>query len=156
MFYAFAAGNGGNVGDDANLDEVANFYAVTGVCAVNEAGWRSEYSEAGASLWVCAPSGDFTRRHASIVTTENSNRYRYTFDGTSAATPQVAGVAALIRHANPDLTWRDIKLILAPLPARTTRAATVGWKGPNITGLPPASTTGTANTASAWWTPRPP
>ena len=55
VFYAFAAGNGGDIGDDANLDEVANFYAVTGVCAVNEAGWRSEYSEAGTSLWVCAP-----------------------------------------------------------------------------------------------------
>ena len=126
VFYAFAAGNGGDVGDDANLDEIANFYAVTGVCAVNEAGWRSEYSEAGASLWVCAPSGDFTRRHASIVTTENSNRYGYDFGGTSAATPQVAGVAALIRHANSDLTWRDIKLILAAT-ARKNHAGSDGW-----------------------------
>ena len=113
VFYAFAGGNGAQAGDDANLDEIANFYAVPGVCAVNDADRRSDFPEAGASLWVCAPSHNTRYGHRSIVTTENSNRYRDTFGGTSAATPQVAGVAALIRHANPELTWRDIKLILA-------------------------------------------
>ena len=58
VFYAFAAGNGALRGDDANLDEVANFYAVTGVCAVNDAGRRSDFSEKGAPLWVCAPSNN--------------------------------------------------------------------------------------------------
>lgn len=127
VFYAFAAGNGGEVGDDANLDEYANFYAVTGVCAVNGQGRRSTYSEAGASLWVCAPSSDFDRGHRSIVTTENSNRYRYTFGGTSAATPQVAGVAALMRQANPQLTWRDVKLALAAT-ARKVDPEDGGWE----------------------------
>ena len=35
------------------------------------------------------------------------------FGGTSAATPIVSGVVALVREANNALTWRDVKLILA-------------------------------------------
>ncbi len=127
-FYAFAAGNGGLEGDDANLDEVANFYAVTGVCAVNDRDRRSDFSEPGASLWVCAPSNDSKGSYRGIVTTENSDRYhRYTFGGTSAATPIVAGMAALLREANPDLTWRDLKLILAAS-ARKNDPGSPGWE----------------------------
>lgn len=39
--------------------------------------------------------------------------YTRFFTGTSAATPTVSGIIALLREANSDLTWRDIKLILA-------------------------------------------
>ncbi|MBE8183118.1 MAG: S8 family serine peptidase, partial [Candidatus Portiera sp.] len=39
--------------------------------------------------------------------------YARFFGGTSGASPVVAGVAALVRGANPDLTWRDTKIILA-------------------------------------------
>ena len=145
VFYVFAGGNGGrghpenpdgtlvggyvyNVigrGDNSNLDELANYYAVTAVCAVNDADVRSVYSEKGANLWVCAPSGDYGE-HRGIVTTENSDRYRSSFGGTSAAAPIVSGVAALLRQANPDLTWRDLKLILAAS-ARKNDAANSGW-----------------------------
>ncbi|MCH9665759.1 MAG: S8 family serine peptidase, partial [Gammaproteobacteria bacterium] len=41
-----------------------------------------------------------------------SSYHRY-FTGTSAATPMVSGVIALMRAAKADLTWRDVKLILA-------------------------------------------
>jgi subtilisin-like proprotein convertase family protein len=39
--------------------------------------------------------------------------YTNTFNGTSSATPVVSGVVALILEANPALTWRDVKYILA-------------------------------------------
>jgi len=39
--------------------------------------------------------------------------YTATFNGTSSATPTVSGVIALILEANPALTWRDVRHILA-------------------------------------------
>ena len=145
VFYVFSGGNGGRDhrvnsagtpvgghysnaigrGDDSNLGELANYYAVTAVCAVNDGDTRSVYSEKGANLWVCAPSWDFERR--GIVTTENVDRYRDDFSGTSAAAPIVSGVAALLRDANPGLTWRDLKLILAAS-ARKNDVANPGWE----------------------------
>ncbi len=127
-FYAWAAGNGHEEGDNSNLDELANFYAVTAVCAVNDEDTRSNYSEEGANLWICAPSNDHRAEHKGIVTVENSNRYMDDFGGTSAATPIVSGVAALMRQANPNLTWRDLKLILAAS-ARKNEPTNTGWVG---------------------------
>ena len=127
VFYAWAGGNGHLEGDYSNLDEYANFYGVTAVCAVNDAGARSNYSEKGPNLWVCAPSHDLREGYRGIVTVENSDRYDNGFGGTSAATPMVAGVAALLRSANPDLTWRDLKLILAAS-ARRNDVDNPGWE----------------------------
>ena len=73
------------------------------------------------------PSGDRRDRRRGIVTTENSDRYNDGFSGTSASAPIVSGVAALMRHANPNLTWRDLKLILAAS-ARKNDPTNTGWK----------------------------
>ena len=125
--YTFAGGNGHEEGDNSNLDEYANHYAVTAVCAVNDRDNRSGFSEMGANLWVCAPSNDQSDLHQGILTTDNSDRYYEEFGETSSSTPIVAGVAALVRSANPDLTWRDVKLILAAS-ARKNDARNPGWQ----------------------------
>ena len=127
VFYAFAGGNGYEEGDNSNLDELASFYGVTAVCAVNDHDTRSGFSEKGANLWVCAPSNDPSDIHQGILTTENSDRYYEEFGGTSASTPIVAGVAALMRSAKPELTWRDVKLILAAS-ARKNDDRNTGWQ----------------------------
>jgi len=46
--------------------------------------------------------------------TDNENcNYVSAFNGTSSATPIVSGIAALLLEANPNLTWREVKHILA-------------------------------------------
>ena len=127
VFYAWAAGNGGDDDDYSTLDELANYYAVTAICAVGHDDIRSDYSEAGANLWVCGPSSSGRDGQPRIATTDNGNRYRGSFGGTSAATPIVSGVVALIREANNALTWRDVKLILAAS-ARKNDPGNTGWE----------------------------
>ena len=125
VFYAWAAGNGGD-DDYSTLDEYSNFYAVTAVCAVGHDDIRSDYSEAGANLWVCGPSSSGRVGQPGIATTDNGHRYRDSFGGTSAASPIVSGVVALVREANNALTWRDVKLILAAS-ARKNDPDNTGW-----------------------------
>ncbi len=132
IFYAFSAGNGGP-DKYASLEGISNLYGVAAVCAVTDQGKHAPYSEQGSNLWVCAPSGSssgLTRtlddRHG-ITTTDNDDVYTGSFTGTSAATPIVSGVAALVRSANTSLTWRDVKLILAAS-ARKNDADDTGWE----------------------------
>ena len=119
-------GMGRQRGHNSNYNGYANYYAVTAVCAVSDRGIRSSYSEQGANLWVCAPSRDSSRGQG-IVTTDNAHRYTANFSGTSAATPIVSGVVALVRQANPKLSWRDVKLVLAAS-ARKNDPGNAGWQ----------------------------
>ena len=141
--YVFAGGNGSrpDTHDNSNLDGYANFYGVTAVCAIDHNDVRSSYSEPGANLWVCAPSSGADP--PDITTTDVGGAFAFfgddagsgywpglytdTFGGTSAAAPIVSGVVALMRSANPALTWRDVKLILAAS-ARENDLADSGWE----------------------------
>ena len=77
----------------------------------------------GANLWVSAPG-------YKLMTTEPFNlgrrKYNY-FKATSSATPVVTGIVALMRQANPNLTWRDVKLILAETTFKND-ASHSGWQ----------------------------
>jgi proprotein convertase subtilisin/kexin type 2 len=117
--FVFAGGNGGCYArsgpaschaDDSNYDGYVNHRGVITVCAVDVQGRRPPYGETGANLTVCAPSSG---GGAAITTTALRGGHRADFSGTSASTPMVSGVAALVLAANPALTWRDVRLILA-------------------------------------------
>lgn len=144
LIYLWAAGNGGeagpNPGDNSNCDGQANFYGVIAVGAVGDDGIKASYSENGANLLVCAPS--MGRANHGITTADRSGAngynagappdyadpdYTNTFNGTSSATPLAAGVVALVLEANPNLTWRDVRLVLA-LSSRLNHAAHPGWQ----------------------------
>jgi subtilisin family serine protease len=85
---------------------------------------RASYSNTGSALWLVAPGGEhlgmattdqsgcLAGYHTSTIEGENCD-YHYGFAGTSAATPIVSGAVALLLEANPDLSWRDVKHILA-------------------------------------------
>lgn len=130
LIYVWAAGNGGsNNIDNSNYDGMANDRHVMAVCAVGPDGKQAIYSEPGANLWVCAPSAGGDLFKSGVTTTDRmggaagyntdalddyANRnYTRKFGGTSSAVPLVSGVAALMLEANPLLSWRDVRLILA-------------------------------------------
>ncbi len=113
----WAAGNGLGQGDNANYDNMVNSIYTIAVAAVGDRGTQASYSNPGAALLVSAPSSGNV---SGIVTTDlvgtaggSTTNVRDDFGGTSSASPVVAGVAALMLEANPNLTWRDVQYILA-------------------------------------------
>ena len=98
--------------------------ALVVACSTAADGTRSQVilntSLRGPSLWVCSmPVG---------IHAVNSNRYEVaTGVPTSPSAAMVSGVATLVRAANPGLTWRDVKLILAES-AQHNDPDSAGWQ----------------------------
>ncbi len=139
--YVWAAGNGKQVGDNVNYDAYANSRFVIAVGSVDHNGRETFYSEPGAPLLVSAPASGTSSQIVTTdsidtvvdlttnpVTRSNegynifgtadgdsiNESYTSRFPGgTSASAAMVSGVVALMLDANPNLTYRDIKDILA-------------------------------------------
>lgn len=115
--YVWAAGNGRELGDNVNYDGYANSRYVIATTALDETGKEAYYAEPGAAIFIAASgAGD----EPGITTTDlqgiqgyDDSDYTDDFGGTSASAPVVSGVAALMLQANPNLSWRDVKHILA-------------------------------------------
>ncbi|MEO0900037.1 MAG: S8 family serine peptidase, partial [Bacteroidota bacterium] len=100
-----------------------NVGSVIGVGAFGNDGIKSDYSNAGPSLDISAPSNDISSAGflvgAGVRTIDrmgssgySSTNYTTSFGGTSAACPVVAGVAALVLSVDGSLTSAQVKNIL--------------------------------------------
>jgi subtilisin-like proprotein convertase family protein len=133
------SGAKGNYTGNSNFEEDNNQPWVIVVGAVDSMGSVATYSTPGSSLFISAPGGDFGDTYPALLTTdlEGCNRgyarttsglndfdqgkvgansgcaYTSTMNGTSGSAPLVSGAIALLIEANPSLSWREIRYILA-------------------------------------------
>jgi subtilisin len=100
-----AAGNEGRAnGRGDTVGYPAKYASVIAVAATDINNARASFSSTGPAVEIAAPG-------ANIKSTIPNNSYA-SWDGTSMACPHVAGVAALVLSANPNLTNVQLRAIL--------------------------------------------
>ncbi|MEJ6717469.1 MAG: S8 family serine peptidase [Akkermansiaceae bacterium] len=136
VVYVWAAGDGGEIGDNSNYDGYANSKYTIAVGSVDDSGRIATYSEPGANIVVVAPSDGGAQQ---IITTSfelgvddddlpiRTSEYNTAFGGTSASAALVSGVVALMLEENPDLTWRDVQDILIRTARKTDQSEDGEW-----------------------------
>lgn len=105
----WAAGNG-DLFDRVDFDPYASSRFVLSIGAIGDDDTRAWYNEIGSSMFAVAQSGGASR---SLTTTNVGATHTSGFTGTSGSAPQAAGVVALVLQARPDLTFRDVRHVLA-------------------------------------------
>ena len=130
IIYTFAAGNEES---NSEFSSILNSRYTLVIGATTKDKKIAPYSNHGANILCVAPGGGESKNSPKIITTDiggniygydtktdhfnilENNNYEYTdsFNGTSAAVPMVSGIIALMLEANIDLTYRDIKYIIA-------------------------------------------
>lgn len=144
VVYFWASGNGADPADgpvdDSNFDSQANSRFVIAVGGVGRDGKRPTYAEPGANVLIVAPTEG--NDLVSLVTTDITGSagynaggdvnehpnpsYSSTMNGTSGSTPVAAGVGALVLQVRPELSYRDVRRVLA-MSARKCDASSAGW-----------------------------
>jgi subtilisin family serine protease len=122
----FAAGNENRDINDPQTNSIAGFAIhpdVIAVAASTSRDERSDYSNFGNEICVCAPSsgaGGWGVLTSDVTGSSNGRYFGYSdgdytndFGGTSSACPLVSGIAALVLSVNPELTSAEVKELLA-------------------------------------------
>ena len=126
----FAAGNDARDIDDPATDSLngfANHPDIVAVAASNSMDLRSDYSNFGTAICVCAPSngaggwgiltadvtGEMSQAGVTSPRGYSDGDYYWEFGGTSGACALVAGVCALVLSVDPSLTASQVRSTLA-------------------------------------------
>ncbi len=159
----------GNSNTNVSNSNPANCAGVVAVAATGRSGGRAPYSNYGTLVDVAAPGGD---GGGGVLSTLNtglrapvSDSYAY-YQGTSMATPHVAGVAALMLSRNPSLTPDQVesklKSTARAFPVACSgcgtgivdaNAAVISAGGTTTSGLAESESNNTTGTADAVTTP---
>ncbi|MFF1303726.1 S8 family serine peptidase [Streptomyces sp. NPDC058307] len=117
----------GNDNENVSGHSPGNCNNIISVAATNRSGAKASYSNYGSLVDISAPGGQTSTGTANgILSTLNSGAstpasesYAY-YQGTSMATPHIAGLVALVKSANPSLTPAQIETAIKnnarPLP----------------------------------------
>ncbi len=137
--YVFASGNARAYNADANTQYILNNQYPIVVGAIDANNKVASYSTPGANLWITAYGGSASFDSGPTIATtylsgesqntwseDISKNYTYAMAGSSAAAPMVSASIALILEACPNLTWRDVKYILAKS-AKKVDSTNSGW-----------------------------
>ncbi len=110
-------------GNDSSSDmySPAGLDGVISVSASTISGTKASYSNYGEKVDVAAPGGEFWDSNGddnldSVLSTLGNDEGRFLYrynEGTSMASPHMAGVVALMLAVNPELTPGDIDMLLA-------------------------------------------
>jgi thermitase len=128
----------GNSNSGTNTPEPAFWYECLTVIASDESGARASFSNYGVKADVAAPGHAILSTMPTSAVTLNSKYGYYTqydaLNGTSMATPMVAGIAGLVLSRNPNLTPAQVKgLIVATSGDGTTWRQDLGFGMVNAT-----------------------
>ncbi|MGR9632874.1 S8 family peptidase [Bacillus cereus] len=99
-----AAGNKGHNGAQETITYPAAYKEVISVGAIDENNEKVIFSSVGSRLDLVAPGNN--------VYTTIPRSFYYVYSGTSIASPHVAGIAALLKESNPNLTNIELSQIL--------------------------------------------
>ena len=115
--YFKAAGNERHLKGDANRDPFGFNIFISQIAAINQNFHTTFYSNSGSNILVSAIGAGEGGGDIGICTTDMNNKYTCNFNGTSAATPQVAAIALLIKESAASvgrtLSAIDVYTILA-------------------------------------------
>jgi subtilisin family serine protease len=98
------AANNDNARPDATTPYPAGYPTVLAVASTNQQDRHSQFSHSGSFVDIAAPG-----EKVEVVTPINGDKRFHIVDGTSYAAPIVAGVAALVRAAHPELTAAQVR-----------------------------------------------
>lgn len=131
--YVFAGGNDREIKGNVNLQYILSNRFAIAVAALKHDNTHADYSSQGANILVSGYGGNYYDDSPTIGTTtvmgassntgdidtkntwseDVNENYTFAMNGTSAASAMVAASIALVIEACPDLTWRDIKYLIA-------------------------------------------